>query len=310
MGQELDALLGLGSSGAPEGASPDGVKAGGGAHDVGRPVDGARPAERRHADLLWLHPAAIRPNQFQPREHFDDAELDALAGSIAELGVLQPLLVRRVEDHLYELIAGERRWRAAQRAGVTEIPVLVRDTDDRTSLEEAVVENLHRQDLTPIEEAAAYRQLLEEFGLTQDEVAKRVGKSRSAVANTLRLLHLVPEVQRLVTVGQLSAGHARALLAVLDGRAQMELAGRVIADELSVRQTEELVRRGGKVTVRGGTDGSSARGLGDVALREIEAQLGERLATNVRATLSQGRGRLVIEFADLEDLDRIYRELS
>lgn len=303
MGHELDALLGLGSDG--ESSSAGGTASGA----AGAPVDGG-VSRRRDADLLWLHPAAIRPNQFQPREHFDDSELDSLAASIAQVGVLQPLLVRRVEDHLYELIAGERRWRAAQRAGVTEIPVLVRDTDDRTSLEEAVVENLHRQDLTAIEEAAAYRQLMDDFGLTQDEVSRRVGKSRSAVANTIRLLHLAPEVQRLVTLGQLSAGHARALLSLLDGPAQVELAARIVTEELSVRQTEELVRRGGKVAVRGGTGGTEERGLGDAALREIEILLGERLSTNVRASLQKGRGRLVIEFADVEDLDRIYRELS
>lgn len=305
MGQELDALLGIGGDG-PEGRG--GASRGADGSDG---VDlGGRAAARRDADLLWLHPAAIRPNQFQPREHFDEGELDALAASIGELGVLQPLLVRRVEEHRYELIAGERRWRAAQRAGATEVPVLVRDTDDRTALEEAVVENLHRQDLTAIEEAAAYRQLMDDFELTQDEVARRVGKSRSAVANTLRLLHLAPEVQRLVTIGQLSAGHARALVSLLDRHAQAELAARIVAEELSVRQAEELVRRGGRVSVRGGTASSGARGLGDVALREIESQLSERLSTNVRASLSKGRGRLVIEFADLEDLDRIYRELS
>ncbi|MEL7155621.1 MAG: ParB/RepB/Spo0J family partition protein, partial [Actinomycetota bacterium] len=236
MSDELDALLGLGpGAGGPvprypaPGGGPSGVDDG----------DGERGTE-----LLWIHPAAVRPNHRQPREYFDEDELGALAASIEEVGILQPLLVRRIDENQYELIAGERRWRAAQRAGVEEIPVLVRRTDDQGSLEEAVVENLHRQDLTGVEEAAAYRQLMDDFGLTQEAVAQRVGKSRSAVANTLRLLLLAPEVQRLIATRQLSSGHARALLGLSERSAQAELAARIVADELSVRQTEEIVRRG------------------------------------------------------------------
>ncbi len=195
--------------------------------------------------------------------------------------------------------------------------MFVRDADDRASLEQAVVENLHRQDLSPVEEAAAYRQLMDDFGLTQDEVAARVGKSRSAVANMLRLLQLSPEVQRLVATGQLSAGHARALVMVNDQAVQGELAARIVLQELSVRETESLVRRvrggdGGGIGGRGGSMAGgkgSRRPSGEPALREIEQLLGDRLSTRVSASLAGGRGRLVIEFADLDDLDRIGREL-
>lgn len=323
MGDELDELLGLrpstaslssasgrsGSGGAGRDGTVDGHAEDEGSED--ERADGlVGPPQRTATDLVWVHPASIRPNQFQPREFFDEEDLTALATSIGAVGVLQPLLVRRIDDNQYELIAGERRWRAAQRAGAIEVPVLVRDTDDQGSLQEAVVENLHRQDLTAVEEAAAYRQLMDDFGLTQDEVARRVGKSRSAVANTLRLLHLTAEVQRLIATRQLSAGHARALLGVGDRGVQLELAGRVISEELSVRQTEEIVRR----TVRdGGTTGSQSSrgpGAGHAALREIEQLLGEQLSTRVQVSMAKGRGRLVIEFADIDDLDRIYRELS
>lgn len=303
----LDSLLGLGSGDDDDEGVRD-HRVGPAGTDVGGPS--ASEDARVDLGLTWLHPASITPNRFQPRDHFDDGELDALAASIAAVGVLQPLLVRRIDDYRYELVAGERRWRAAQRAGLHEVPALVRTGDDQDALEQAVVENLHRQDLSAVEEAAAYRQLIDDFGLTQDAVAQRVGKSRSAVANTLRLLQLGPEVQRLITVGQLSAGHARALLALEDPREQRSLALRIVAEELSVRQAEEAVRRQRSAGGAGANGRTASGDSGSAAVREIESLLSERLATRVTVSTSGSRGRLVVEFADLDDLDRIYRELS
>ncbi len=186
----------------------------------------------------------IRPNRFQPRDHFDEEALGALADSIREVGVLQPVLVRPVEDG-YELIAGERRWRAARRVGLQRIPALVRETDDAAALEHALVENLHRDDLNPLEEAAAYQQLIEDFGLTHEEVASQVGKSRASITNSLRLLQLPPTIQKLVHEGRLSMGHARALLGTPDRAFQEQLAQRAVADDLSVRAVEDAIREHG-----------------------------------------------------------------
>ncbi len=195
--------------------------------------------------LRELALSSIEPNRYQPREHFDEASLVSLSDSIRELGVLQPVLVRPIvgEDERFELIAGERRWRAARKAGLSHLPAIVRPVNDTASLEQALVENLHRADLNPLEEGAAYQQLMEEFGFTQEQVAARVGKSRSTVANTLRLLQLPTSVQRLVGEGQISAGHARALLGTPDRTLQEQLARRVVAENLSVRQIEETVRQ-------------------------------------------------------------------
>ena len=186
--------------------------------------------------------AAVSPNPNQPRVHFDEESLTELASSITEMGVLQPILVRPLDDGAFELIAGERRWRAAQRAGLTTIPAVIRLTDDVSSVEQALVENLHRQDLTALEEAAAYQQLLDEFGLTHDQVATRVGKSRSAITNSLRLLGLPPAVQHLLADGQLSAGHARALLGTPDRARQEHSAREAAAGGWSVRMVEDAVR--------------------------------------------------------------------
>ena len=185
--------------------------------------------------------SSIHPNQYQPRDHFDEETLDSLTSSVRELGVLQPLLVRKDGDR-YELIAGERRWRAAKRAGLQDVPVIVREADDTSSLEQALVENLHRQDLNAIEEAVAYNQLVEDFSFTQEKIAKRVGKSRSAVANILRLLTLPTGVQKLVSQGRLSAGHARAIVAVDDEAEQVQIAERAVADDLTVRDVERLAK--------------------------------------------------------------------
>lgn len=273
-------------------------------------------------ELRSVAVAAIAPNRYQPRQYFDDEQIEDLAASIAALGVLQPIIVRECHEAelaafgnrpiRYELIAGERRWRAAQKAGLREIPAIIRLAGNQAALEEAIVENLHRADLNVLEEAAAYRQLIREFNLTQGEVAERVGKSRSAVANTLRLLQLPEEVQRLVVEGAVSGGHARALLAYPEPDAQLEFAHRIVTDGLSVRDVEELVRKAGRQRkVREGSSGQSPGSVKAAGILEIEERLGEHLDTNVVANVGAGkRGRLVIEFADEADLGRIYRLLS
>jgi ParB family chromosome partitioning protein len=255
----------------------------------------------------------IDPNPFQPRNRFDEESLAGLTASIRELGVLQPILVRHVGDDRYAIIAGERRWRAAKRAGLQFIPVIVRQVNDELTLQHALVENLHRDDLNPLEEAAAYQQLVEDFNLTQEEVAHKVGKSRSAVANLLRLFQLPPQVQRLVAEGRVSAGHAKALLGTPDRAFQESLARRVATDGLSVRDTEEAVRqRNGLAGSPSGSTGSSAgrTKLRAPGLLELEELLAEQLDTRVSINVGPKRGRVVIEFADLEDLERIYRVMA
>ena len=255
----------------------------------------------------------IDPNPYQPRNSFDEESLAGLTASIRELGVLQPILVRQESEDRYAIIAGERRWRAAKRAGLQFIPVIVRQVNDQLTLQHALVENLHRDDLNPLEEAAAYQQLVEDFDLTQEEVAHKVGKSRSAVANLLRLFQLPPQVQRLVAEGRVSAGHAKALLGTPDRAFQETLARRVATDGLSVRNTEEAVRqRNGLAGSPSGSTGSSgARSkLRAPGLLELEELLAEQLDTRVSINVGPKRGRVVIEFADLEDLERIYRVMA
>jgi ParB family transcriptional regulator, chromosome partitioning protein len=255
----------------------------------------------------------IDPNPYQPRNNFDEESLAGLTASIRELGVLQPILVRQASEDRYAIIAGERRWRAAKRAGLQFIPVIVRQVNDELTLQHALVENLHRDDLNPLEEAAAYQQLVEDFDLTQEEVAQKVGKSRSAVANLLRLFQLPPQVQRLVAEGRVSAGHAKALLGTPDRAFQESLARRVATDGLSVRDTEEAVRqRNGLAGSPGGSPGSSGTRskLRAPGLLELEELLAEQLDTRVSINVGPKRGRVVIEFADLEDLERIYRVMA
>lgn len=259
--------------------------------------------------------SAIQANEYQPRSRFEEEALVSLTDSIRELGVLQPVLVRQLGPDRYELIAGERRWRAARRAGLPSVPAIVRESDDRHSLEQALVENLHREDLNSLEEASAYQQLIDEFSLTQDQVAKRVGKSRSAVSNTLRLFQLPGSVQRMVASGELAAGHARALLACPDRAEQERLADRVVAEGLNVRQVEELVRsltspEGESVPTGEGAAETEIGKTRPAALLELEELLGDHLATRVRASSATGKGKLTIEYADLDDLNRIYRLMS
>jgi ParB family chromosome partitioning protein len=263
------------------------------------------------ASLREVPIGSIEPNPYQPRVHFDEETLAALAESIEEVGVLQPVLVRPLGPDSYQLIAGERRWRAAQRAGLEEMPVIVRAVEDMTSLEQAVVENLHRQDLNPLEEAAAYQQLIEDFGLTQDNLAVRVGRSRSAVTNTLRLLQLAPPIQSHLIDGRLTAGHARALLSVDDGPRRDALARQAVAEELSVRRLEELAR-----AVVEGTDtpepspDPSPGTTRPAALLELEELLADHLDTKVAVAMGAKRGRITIQFADLDDLERLFKEIT
>lgn len=260
-------------------------------------------------ELREIPITTITVNPHQPRTVFDDDALASLAASIEALGVLQPVLVRPLGGDTYELIAGERRWRASQLVGLESIPALVRVIDDNESLQQALVENLHREDLNPLEEAAGYQQLIDEFALTQDEVASRVGRSRSAVANTIRLLALPPSVQRLLVEGSLTAGHARALLAIESDDAQLSLAERIVSEELTVREAEEAVRR--LVAAQYADDeedeGAGSRPSKPAALLEVESRLAEHLDTRVAVTMSGRRGRLVVDFANLDDLDRIFR---
>ncbi len=276
-------------------------------------------------ELVEIPTSSVTPNPNQPRQHFDEESLVELAASIAEMGVLQPILVRPLGDEQYELIAGERRWRATQRAGLAAIPAIVRTTSDTSSIEQALVENLHRQDLTALEEAAAYQQLLEDFELTQDDLARRVGKSRSAISNAIRLLGLPPAVQALLADGQLSAGHARALLGTPDRTRQEALAAEAVAEGWSVRMVEQAVRGDGEADdamTDGPTEderpGATIDGAGltpatklrPPGLLELEELLAEYLDTRVNVQLGAKRGKVTVDFADLEDLERIYRRMT
>jgi ParB family chromosome partitioning protein len=261
------------------------------------------------AHFAELPVMAISPNPRQPRQHFDEDALEELAESIKIVGLLQPVVVRAAGHDRYELIMGERRWRASQRAGLDTIPAIVRDTGDNDLLRDALMENLHRQQLNPLEEAAAYQQLLDDFGATHDELAKRVSRSRPHITNTLRLLNLPPAVQRRVAAGVLTAGHARALLSLDSMEAQEHLAGRIVAEGLSVRAVEEIIalredepkprqgRRGGKKPVA-------------PALKQLADRLSDRYETKVHVDLGAKKGKIVVEFASLEDLERIIKTMA
>jgi ParB family transcriptional regulator, chromosome partitioning protein len=271
--------------------------------------------------------SSIRPNPLQPRTHFDEEALVSLAASIREVGVLQPILVRETGSDDFELIAGERRWRAARRAGLQTMPVLVQSAaSDVHSLEQALVENLHREDLNALEEAAAYQQLIDEFGYTHEQVASRVGRSRSAVTNTLRLLQLPAGVQRALADGTISAGHARALLGTPDRALQEELAKTIVAEGLNVRAVEDIVRQRTQVAGEAGDGGPELpskdpltpavqvpgtaavpRRLPAPGVLELEELLSNHLNTRVKVDMGGKRGRVLIDFATLEDLERIYK---
>jgi ParB family chromosome partitioning protein len=263
------------------------------------PVPGLRFAE--------LPVTEIRPNPRQPRQVFDEDALAELVHSVREIGVLQPIVVRPVTDAAagpaYELVMGERRWRAVQQAGLDTIPAIIRETSDDDLLRDALLENLHRAELNPLEEAAAYQQLLDDFGCTHEELATRIGRSRPQISNTLRLLKLPPQVQRRVAAGVLSAGHARALLGLEDAESMEKLAARIVAEGLSVRAVEEVVALGdgpAKPARRRPRAGGRTSELDDLASR-----LGDRLDTRVTVALGRTKGRLSIDFASVEDLNRI-----
>ena len=250
---------------------------------------------------------SIRPNPKQPRNIFDDSELMELAASIKEIGILQPPVVRKVGENQYELIMGERRLRASKLAGLKRIPVIIRETSDNELLREALIENIHRSNLNSLEEAAAYNQMLTDFGLTHDELAKRIGKSRPVITNTLRLLNLPPSVQKKLASGAISAGHARALLGLSDASEIERIANKIVSEGLSVRATEELIM------VSGGGKRSSNKKSGSTSLgkyQELEERIGDALDTRVKIKGGKNGGKILIEYADSDDLLRIAGKLS
>jgi ParB family chromosome partitioning protein len=303
---------------------------------LGKGLGALIPAEAvgdRDSALQEVPIASIRPNPLQPRIFFDEEAMASLASSIRELGVLQPVLVRELDEpgtaQSYELIAGERRWRAARRAGLQTVPALVQTaTTDVHSLEQALVENLHREDLNPLEEASAFQQLIDDFAFTHEQVATRVGKSRTTVTNSLRLLQLPAGAKRSLAEGEITAGHARALLGTPDRALQEQLVNRIVAEGLTVRNVEDLIRGGERPGANGaaepegqtaasdgGTTGTTtakppgARKLPEPGVLELEDLLSEHLSTRVKVEMHNRRGRLLVEFATLEDLERIYRAM-
>ena len=273
------------------------------------PTDQRKPDQNYYSEATGyqdLPVESISVNPYQPRDIFDEEALESLSASIREVGELQPILVRRKTADTFELIAGERRWRAAKKAGLTLIPAMIRDIEDLTTLEHALVENLHRQDLGALEEAAAYQQLIDDFGLSQEAVAQRVGKSRPTIANSLRLLHLPVSVQTYLLNGAISAGHARALLGLETNEKIERLAQRIINESLSVREVESIVRNGvtSKTKRNKKTKDRSAAEL------EVEELLGEQLSTRVSVNIGSRKGKIIIEFADGEDLSRILNIIS
>ena len=278
---------------------------------LGRGLDALLPSEgdsERPAGGGSTAPLdSIRPNPRQPRKVFDAESIEELADSIRALGLLQPLLVRSAPEG-YELVAGERRFRAARQAGLQEVPVLVVETDDRGSLERALVENVHREDLNPIEEASAYRQLLDEGGLTQEALARRLGRNRVTIANSLRLLDLPTDIQRMLAERSITGGHARALLGLQGSPFQKRLAQRVGQEGLSVRETEDLVRRYSSMV------GSSPTARGERSrppeVAEAQRRLTDRLQTKVRVDMGTRKGKIVIDFVSLEELDRLMATMA
>jgi ParB family chromosome partitioning protein len=249
--------------------------------------------------------ARITPNPKQPRTVFDEEAMAELVHSVKEIGLLQPIVVRRIAPDSYELVMGERRWRATQQAGLETIPAIVRDTSDDVMLRDALLENLHRSQLNPLEEAAAYQQMLDDFGCTQDVLASRIGRSRPQISNTLRLLKLPASVQRRVAAGVLSAGHARALLGMSTGEGQERLAQRIVAEGLSVRSVEEIVSLGDADGEDRPARGRKANRPVAPRLADLAERLSERFETRVKVDLGKTRGRITVEFASVDDLERI-----
>ena len=275
-------------------------------------IPGAPEAGDASSGLMEVPVNAVGPNPKQPRTRFDDDTIAALAASIREVGILQPLVVRRAGDGRYELIAGERRLRAAKAAGLASVPIVLRDSEDADLLREALIENIHREDLNPIEQAEAFRALLDELGLKQEELADRVGVSRSHIANTIRLLALPLDVQQLLADDKITAGHARAVLSLGDKEAMSSLAIRIAAEDLSVRQTEDVVRRFVEAPEQAAEKKRVAESITeqpDSNLAEVEEILSEQLATRVSIQMGAKRGKVVIDFGSPDDLERIVSEI-
>ncbi|MDQ1082318.1 MULTISPECIES: ParB/RepB/Spo0J family partition protein [Microbacterium] len=258
------------------------------------------------ARLIHIDPASIVPNPRQPRTNFDADDLAELVHSVREFGVLQPVVVRDKGDGTYELIMGERRTRASREAGLESIPAVVRETDDEYLLRDALLENLHRSQLNPLEEASAYQQLLEDFGITQEELATRIGRSRPQISNTIRLLKLPVPVQQRVAAGVLSAGHARAILSLNDPREMQKLADKIVNEDLSVRAAEAAAKMPGVVPVRQ----KPRSGTRQAGLDQVAERLGDRFDTKVRVSLNAKKGQISIDFASIQDLNRILSTLG
>ena len=277
---------------------------GGGANGEG---GGFGPAPVAGAFFREISVDSVTPNPKQPRSHFDEDALEELALSLREVGLLQPIVVRELLPGRYELVMGERRWRASKLAGLNQIPAIVRDTGDDAMLRDALLENLHRQQLNPLEEAAAYEQLLREFGATHEELAGKLGRSRSHVTNTIRLLGLPPTVQRRVAAGVLSAGHARALLALDSTEAQDRLATRIVAEGLSVRAVEEIVAMGEEGPRKQAPRKPRAT---SPALTKLAARLSDQFETKVKVDMGRSKGKITVEFGSIEDLERIVAAMT
>ncbi|KZE89749.1 ParB/RepB/Spo0J family partition protein [Microbacterium sp. TNHR37B] len=256
--------------------------------------------------LIEIDPREIVPNPRQPRTHFDPDDLAELIHSVREFGVLQPVVVRTNEDGKYELIMGERRTRASREAGLTSIPAIVRDTSDENLLRDALLENLHRSQLNPLEEASAYQQLLDDFGITQEELATRIGRSRPQISNTIRLLKLPVPVQQRVAAGVLSAGHARAVLSLDTPEAMQRLADKIVNEDLSVRAAEAAA----KAPDAGARRSTPKAGARRAHLDEVAERLGDRLNTKVKINLTARKGQISIDFATIQDLNRILAEIG
>lgn len=307
LGALIPATVGTGEGEQPAG----GVRTAGGPEQrpAAPPAGGVVTAEPIEGAYFEEVPTgSITPNPRQPRRTFDEDALDELASSIREVGLLQPVVVRKVMPGRYELIMGERRWRASQRADLNHIPAIVRETADTDLLRDALIENLHRQQLDPLEEAAAYQQLLDDFGATHEQLARKIGRSRPHISNTLRLLNLPPAVQKRVAAGVLSAGHARALLAVENPDAQERLAHRIVAEGLSVRAVEEIVAVGHDDQAK--PKRQPAAKPTAPGLRDLADRLSDVLETRVKVELGRRKGKIVVEFATLDDLDRIVKAMS
>lgn len=301
LGRGLGALIPAAPQGAPSAAGP------GQAPGPGSGDDGQRQVAGAYFDEVPI--GSITPNPRQPRREFDEDSIAELADSINEVGLLQPVVVRPVMPGHYELIVGERRWRAAQQANLDRIPAIVRETPETDLLRDALIENLHREQLNPLEEAAAYQQLLDDFGATHDQLAKRIGRSRPHITNTLRLLNLPPAVQKRIAAGVLSAGHARALLGADDPQQQEQLAHRIVAEGLSVRAVEEIVAVGGPGAAKRERRQPVKPPVAP-ALRELSDRLSDAFETRVKVELGRRKGKIVVEFASIDDLERIVETMS